>query len=302
MGLIMVEDIAQANAITHGGTFHADEVFATVILGKIMDVRLARVLEMPESLPEDVLVYDIGGGVFDHHQKEKEFRSNGIPYAACGLIWRKYGKTFLGAMSCPDPFLRRVFSTVDKKFIQGIDAFDNGITLSESAPGMEKAISQMLGLFNPAWDEEVSTDQAFLEAVEIADCMFSRIVRNYIAGLNAEDALERCIRGSRNHILVLDRYLPWKGGLLNSRQEKAKELWYVVYPSNRGGFSCQCVPVAYESFEPRHPIPEEWKGNPEATGIADCTFVHQTGFLATFKTKQGAIFFARMAVEAGLEE
>ena len=30
------KDIKEANCITHAGTFHADEIFATLILSKIM--------------------------------------------------------------------------------------------------------------------------------------------------------------------------------------------------------------------------------------------------------------------------
>lgn len=76
---------------THDGRFHADEVMATAILKEIFDIELTRTRN-PELLEQQDLIFDVGNGEFDHHQLEKEYRDNGIPYAAAGLIWRKFGK------------------------------------------------------------------------------------------------------------------------------------------------------------------------------------------------------------------
>ncbi len=84
----------QANVVTHGGTFHADEVMATVILSKIFgDITVLRTFKVPENLKENVIVYDIGFGEFDHHQRGGNgTRENGVPYAAVGLIWKRFGR------------------------------------------------------------------------------------------------------------------------------------------------------------------------------------------------------------------
>ena len=85
--ITLTTDINTANAITHGGIFHADEVFGTIILSKVMDnIVLARTFKVPEDIADDVIVYDIGGGDFDHHQLGGNgTRADGIPYASCGL-------------------------------------------------------------------------------------------------------------------------------------------------------------------------------------------------------------------------
>ena len=50
---------------------------------------------MRESIANK-LVYDIGGGEFDHHQAGGNGqRDNGVKYASCGLIWKSYGKKYL---------------------------------------------------------------------------------------------------------------------------------------------------------------------------------------------------------------
>ena len=75
-----------ANGFTHAGKFHADDVFATALLQILRpDIRITRGFVVPEDF--DGIVYDIGFGMFDHHQEPRETRANGIPYAAsacCG--------------------------------------------------------------------------------------------------------------------------------------------------------------------------------------------------------------------------
>ena len=89
--LNIVKNLVDANCITHSGKFHADEVMATVILEKIMPVNLLRITKVPETI-SNIIVFDVGGGKFDHHQENKNGeRENGIPYASAGLIWKEFG-------------------------------------------------------------------------------------------------------------------------------------------------------------------------------------------------------------------
>lgn len=77
-------------ALTHGGRFHADDVFSAALL-KLLNpsVQIIRVFDVPENF--DGLVFDIGWGRFDHHQKNAPVRPNGVPYAAFGLLWKEFG-------------------------------------------------------------------------------------------------------------------------------------------------------------------------------------------------------------------
>ena len=90
--------VKNANAVTHSGVFHADEVLGTVILERaIGDLRIARVAEIPASLADDVVIFDIGNGEFDHHQPGGNgARDNGIPYASAGLLWKHFGPGIVG--------------------------------------------------------------------------------------------------------------------------------------------------------------------------------------------------------------
>ena len=70
-----------AKGFTHGGKFHADDVFSTALLQILRpDIQVTRGFVVPDDF--DGIVYDVGGGMFDHHSEPRECRPNGVPYAA----------------------------------------------------------------------------------------------------------------------------------------------------------------------------------------------------------------------------
>ena len=84
-----------AKGFTHGGKFHADDVFSTALLQIVRpDIQVTRGFAVPDRF--DGIVYDIGGGMFDHHSEPRETRPNGVPYAAFGLLWRVLGPGWWG--------------------------------------------------------------------------------------------------------------------------------------------------------------------------------------------------------------
>lgn len=95
----MTEDLLEqiqrkdAAAFTHGGKFHADDVFSAALLLYLNpEIVIARGNRVPEDF--DGIVFDIGRGRYDHHQKDSRVRENGVPYAAFGLLWEELGFRF----------------------------------------------------------------------------------------------------------------------------------------------------------------------------------------------------------------
>ena len=79
-------------AITHGGNFHADDVFSAALLKMVNpEIDIVRTFKIPDDFAG--IAFDIGYGEYDHHQEAAAVRENGIPYAAFGLLWREFGKT-----------------------------------------------------------------------------------------------------------------------------------------------------------------------------------------------------------------
>ena len=200
---------------THGGQFHSDDVFSTAFL-RILNpgIKVERGFEVPEDF--DGIVYDIGRGEFDHHQKDKEYRENGCPYAAFGLLWRAYGSDFAGEEEA------RLF---DEKFIQPLDMSDN--------TGCDNLLADIISEFNPGWDSKEPHDTCFWKAVDMAEV----ILRNHFESVEGiqrgKVIVQQAMRDSDGKILVLSVYAPWKSEVIGSGYQ------FVVYPSNRGGYSIQ---------------------------------------------------------------
>ena len=80
-----------ANGFTHAGKFHADDVFATALLQIIRpDIRITRGFVVPDDF--DGIVYDIGFGMFDHHQEPASTAPTASPMrlsACCGGCWAR---------------------------------------------------------------------------------------------------------------------------------------------------------------------------------------------------------------------
>lgn len=297
----ITKNIKEATAITHGGTFHADEIMATVILEKVFgDIIVCRTFRVPEDLKEDVIVYDIGFGAFDHHQKGGNgARENGVPYAACGLIWKEFGPQIVAKTCNPE----LVWNLIDRDLIQGIDAGDNGAMPKTDYPAQAMSFSAVISGFNPNWDSNEDPDEAFAKAVELAEVAFDNTLASTIAKAKAEQIVEEAIEKAEEHIMVLNQFVPWQEYIFSSTSPKADEIQFVVFPSNRGGYNWQCVPDGLGSFGQRKSVPEEWKGLRDddiqkVTGIDTATFCHPAGFIGGAETLADAYALAKKAVEA----
>ena len=90
----LLEEIKKPNAcaFTHGGKFHADDVFSSALLLYINpEIHITRGNKVPDDF--EGIVFDIGRGSFDHHQKDSRIRENGVPIccvrAALGGAWKR---------------------------------------------------------------------------------------------------------------------------------------------------------------------------------------------------------------------
>ncbi len=258
-----------AIGFTHGGRFHADDVFSTALLEILNpDFKVTRGFEVPENF--EGIVYDIGFGEFDHHQDDREIRPNGVPYAALGLIWREFGNRLL------DDNQARLF---DENFIQPLDICDN--------TGKQDSLCDAIGVFNPVWDNTEDVDICFVRAVVFAKQVLNLRLENSRAISRADDLVRKAYSESTHGIVEFNQYLPWKNGLYRT------DACFVVYPSQRGGFSAQCV-SDHRTKTSKFPFPASWAGkSPEIieakSGIKGIKFCHPNRFLITTDTKQTAI-------------
>ena len=277
------EQIKQNNAtaFTHSGKFHADDVFSSALLLYLNpEIRIIRGNKVPEDF--DGIVFDIGRGRYDHHQKDSRIRENGIPYAAFGLLWEELGPEILG---------EELAQKFDESFVQPLDNNDN--------TGEKNELATLIGNFNPTWDAQGGNDEAFFQAVSVAGMIlenkFERYLGNERADKRVEEILEEhqkaILSGEKSkeeaRILILPEFVPCQKRLSET------DIAFVIFPSNRGGYCIQPQKKEY-SLNYKCSFPVEWLGleNEElvaATGLPSVGFCHKGGFLMTTGTLEDAV-------------
>lgn len=287
----LVETIEEAKFITHSGTMHTDEVFATAFLDLYKkDIKVIRVSEVPiDKIASDVLVYDIGRGKYDHHQLDAKLRENGIKYSAFGLLFQDFGRDFLKQENIAD--VEEVFQILDKELIEGIDAIDNGVFPEIKAPYKVKLLDDIIKVFNPSYGSNQQENEQFIKAVELAKVILQEILLNIVGKVKAKKIILEKLKNTTKDYLELEEYIPYEETIL--KNEEGNHILFVMYPSNRGGYGIKTIKKSLEDKTDRMPFPESWAGLEkekleEVTGIKGMEFCHSARFLVTCKTKEAA--------------
>lgn len=265
---------------THGGAFHSDDVFSTAFLMILNpEIKVERGFNVPEDF--DGIVYDIGLGEFDHHQKDRRVRENGIPYAAFGLLWERFGALILGDEEAVK---------FDEDFIQALDNSDN--------TGAPNDLALVISDYNSTWkNRKENSDEDFFRAVEFAKGILNNRFEQILASKEARDIVTEKMKNCEGQVLILDELMPWKSAV------KGSQFIYVLYESSRGGYNIQAVPDSEEPSELVKAFPEEWRGKTEEelkglTGIEGFRFCHMSGFLCAADTFEAARKVADLALES----
>ena len=294
--------------VTHNGSFHADDLFATAALSilnngnvKIIRTRDSKIIETGNY------VYDVGGendperNKFDHHQKGGGGkRENGIPYSSFGLVWKKFGEQICGSIE--------VAERIDNKIVQPIDATDEGLDIltpkikNVFPYGVEAIFLSVI----PTWKEEnINIDEIFKNQVKKVVELLKReikIATDDIDGINA--LMGDYNKSSDKRIVMSETDFPRY--LLQDTLSKLPEPTYLIYPSSKSHFwKVEAIRKSPETMESRKLFPESWRGFTggderlkEVTGISDVIFCHQNGFYSVVKSKESAIKLAEKALLA----
>ena len=282
----LLEEIKKkdAKAFTHGGKFHADDVFSSALLLYINpEIVISRGNKVPEEF--DGSVFDIGRGRYDHHQKDSRVRENGVPYAAFGLLWEELGKEILG---------EELAEKFDEAFVQPLDNNDN--------TGEKNELATLIGNFNPSWDAKGGSDEAFFQAVSVAGMILENKFERYRGNARADQRVEQVLKGHdpKDRILVLPEFIPCQQALTET------EIAFVIFPSNRGGYCIQPQKREY-SMNYKCSFPSQWLGLEgeelvKETGLSSAGFCHKGGFLMTVGELEDAKAACQKALDVYQED
>ena len=300
--------------ITHPGILHADDATATEIVRMAFssyNIPIERKNPTQEELDSpNVIVLDVGGQYcpskynFDHHQwrwkkGEGKFHANGVPMATAGLAWKYFGYAVIEALK-PGSFCSGIADRVEEQMMAAIDAADCGAGSGINTSMPSFSFSKMIAGLNPAHTgaSEGDFDDAFKTARRIANTVITSQIVQAKAWADAKEIVCGCPYdlAEDGKILVLDQYVPWEDHIYS--REGQEKILFVVFPSIRGGWNAQQVPVTAGSFEGRKSFPKEWWGLRDEEFQAHVnggTFCHNTGFIAGAKTCAATI---SMAIEA----
>lgn len=209
----------KAALICHGGIFHADDVFATVFLCRLINrpLSIARVQELPESCSG--LVYDIGLGKYDYKQPAGVgCHKSGIPYATFGLLWSKFGKKYCSRFNTDTDLL---FDTIDL-YTEGIDAYTHKLHHIKIEPVIN--IPTLIELFNPTDidSSDFAYDLAFLDAVTYADRLFELYLTKVLDTIKTSDTIKNSILNG----MILDEYTH------DTHMDLSESLRHKSFPAN----------------------------------------------------------------------
>lgn len=301
MSFRLVNTVEEANAITHNGLFHADEVFATALLSMIAEVRLLRTRGVKaEDKREGVIMYDVGGKysvwdkVFDHHQKDFSLtHEDGTKLSSFGMLWYLYGRfTLCDVYDCPVGYIELAFNDINNRLVKWIDGRDNG----QLPKSEELTISSVISNFNAQWNESQEDDnERFTIAVNTAYAILEGLMKSVVAQYEAVDIVEDKISETEGKVLNLGNYIAhWQTIILKSKNPKAKELLYCTYKGKEGETCIVAVPPSTEEMtKQRKPFPEEWAGLSgekleAAAGINGLKFCHAGRFFMSVDNEEVA--------------
>lgn len=298
--------------VTHSGSFHADDVLAAAVLGRLfplVDLKRTREpseLETFRNTP-NIILFDVGGSYspemnnFDHHQVEALRREDGLKYSAFGLVWRHYGMEYLERVAPKiDPEIRaKAHAAVDEQIVRPIDEIDNGITHPNEL-GRLAPLSLPVLIADYTRRDDASQDSLFRKAAFLAGGFFEASVRATAKKImDLENARKAILEQAPSPILEVET----NDGVAEAIAELgADHLLYRVYLGDPGEWCVRVVTLTPETYETRQDLPAEWAGLRDAdlasvSGVEDAIFCHAKRFIAIAGSREGAMRLARRAVD-----
>lgn len=302
---------------THDGSFHADETLACAILSYVYDKPQIIRSRDPKLLETADLIIDVSGindhKHFDHHSNEFNLkRDNGINYATAGLMWLKFGITYLKKIvsdhftveqhfEINDAIYQAAFERIDREVMYMVDLNDNGQLNSyirdickPRTPEQYELMEQLNEFYQCAPDipylvamqnlpniSGAEQNKAFLNTVKFLRQIMINIAINAI---NTEMGIAKVLEiYDGGELLIMHEKLPWTQAVL-AHFDTFSPCQLAIYPDRKRGWRIQALPYSKaERFRNKLLAPKSWRGLDaqdldEATGLKDTIFVHRSGF------------------------
>lgn len=264
---------SEVSVAVHNGVFHADDVYSIALLRELakvcnFDLKVIRTRDKDVLASADMRV-DVGMKYseetldFDHHQNDASLlQEEGVKHAAFGLLCKWcLTKEFLGIFK--------------PKYVLGLEHQDNtGGTHEKYA-----SIGHFIHAFLPSYEEDVTFDEMFDEAVAVASTILQRCISTTIGFIKSEKDVEGAITEvlADGKIVVMERRM--------IIQQFLHPDWrFVISPDRNGGWGFLGLNQQLISSELRG-LNREMLAQNGYKG----TFTHVGGFTGLLDTKEEVI-------------
>ncbi|EAX90412.1 hypothetical protein TVAG_488660 [Trichomonas vaginalis G3] len=308
----------------HSGKFHANDVLSVFLLKSLDEYKNAEVIRTRdmEVINNCDIVCDVGG-VYDHDKKRYDhhqtnffmtYPNRKVPLSSCGLIYLHYGERAIREILKKNnrdagKYIQFLIDSMYDNFVQEIDAIDNGFSQVEGRTSkyvITSDISSRIDYLNIRSEENM---KEFNQAIDLIGEEFTfRLLRYCDCDVPAAEVTQKAYDSRfdvdpSGHIMVLSEFCDPRPHL--KYIEKPDQPLIYFYLRQDGNLPWRIQTVEYPgSFKPRVRLP--YGGLMEedlskACGIPGGKFCHKTGFLGVFYTYEGALAFARLALEKNLK-
>ncbi len=289
------------NVVTHNGAFHADDIFAVALLDIVHDGNISitrtrdqKIIDKGDVVVDVGMVYDVSKRRFDHHQAEGAGdRGDGIPYSACGLVWKHFGYQIV-----PDV---AAWTLIDTELILQIDASDNAVQLFTSTKVADDYwdFDKIFKTFNPKDRLSKRADVEFARAVMFAKKFLRAYFTKVADQISFWGVVEHAYTTATDKRIIV---LPEGGSWVTPIVAKKEPLFVVFQTQDKKGWAVRGVPLDKASFEVRKTLPESWRGKKDidfvsVSGVATAKFCHRTGYMAITETFEDAMQLVNKALQ-----
>ena len=285
--------------VTHNGHFHADDILAVATLlivypgSEVIRTRDEEIIKTGDIVVDVGQIYDPKNKRFDHHQPPGAGkRSNGIPYASFGLVWKEFGEIVAGGVE--------EARIIEDMLASPVDAIDNGVNIG--VPIFTNIREYNIGDYFESFAKDIENledfDKAFTTTVVLAGDLLKREINFAKNSVRDWKEVERLFNQSENkRIITLPRAMHWKRVLVTT------EALFVVTSRPDGKWQARAVMKEIHGFEVKKPFPTSWAGlNDEllagVSGVKDAVACHKDRWLVVAKSKEGAIKLAEIALNS----
>ena len=150
---------------------------------------------------------------------------------------------------------------------------------------LNKIMPDFIKLCNPEWNENISENVAFLNALKLADEFWEIYIKHAIAEVEAIEIILEKIDNCKECYLIFDVEMPYRKAIKYINTDKVK---YIIFKSRREGFEIRTL---IDSFKFKNEIVQATDINiaRELTGINDLIYIDVHGKLCCTRTLESAI-------------